>query len=222
MRTLSSAGTSVRDLGAPPLTHGWVKVLPSRRAVRRFARKTAYVGVILASIAGMLLNDEAIYAATWRAIHEEDRISLRPGMWAVAGDNLRQAATSVLRSLKGIMPSLLTHDDPAIMRVPGMPFPWQAGDASVPFSQVNLANGNLFTAIPIVAWGGLAGGIQFSLYHNVIDGPTDMNTMPAGWSHSYSRRLRARRRGASASGRPPGDRSARSPCANAAGSAGIY
>ena len=189
MRTLSSAGTSVRDLVAPPLTHGWVKGLPSRRAVRRFARKTAYVGVILASIAGMLLNDEAIYAATWRAIHEEERISLRPGMWAVAGDNLRQAATSVLRSLNNLLPTWFPPGAPEVMRPAGHPYGWQSSDAPIPFTEVNLATANTLTSVPVVGWGGLGRGIQFTLFRNALDVADDLNTLPSGWTHSYSRRL---------------------------------
>jgi len=161
-------------------------VIPSRRAVRRFARKTAYVGVILASIASLLISDDGVYAATWRAIHEEERISLRPGMWAVAGDNLRHATTSILRSLNGLLPTWFPPGAPQVMRAPGMPYPWQAADPSVPFSQINLANGSVVTSIPIVGWGGLGGGIEFSLYHPAIDGATDMTTVGAsgGWTHS--------------------------------------
>ena len=164
-------------------------VVPSRRAVRRFARKTAYVGVIVASIAGMLLNDEVIYAATWRAIHEEERISLRPGMWAVAGDNLRQAATSILRSLNGLLPTFYPPSGPPVMRPGGAAYAWQMTDGPSPYIQVNLANANTLVSVQVVDWPGLNEGIDFHLFYNTLDPSADLGTLPLGWTHSYSRRL---------------------------------
>lgn len=80
----------------------------------------------------------------------------------------------------------------------GAPYPWQASDAATPFSVVNLSNGNLFTAIPMVEVEGLGESLSFALFHNsLVTGlniPThpdlpDFAPLPDNWSHSYSRRL---------------------------------
>ena len=76
---------------------------------------------------------------------------------------------------------------------PGAPYPWQSSDPCAPFSTVNLATGNLFTAVPLFELPGAGEGLSFSFYHNTINTYlNEMVTMPANWSHTYSRRLAVR------------------------------
>ena len=73
----------------------------------------------------------------------------------------------------------------------GVPSAWGAAKQISPFSSVNLQNGNIVTAIPLVGWAPVGPPVQFTLYHNTLANPysTDYNawgfSLGGGWSVSY-------------------------------------
>ena len=68
---------------------------------------------------------------------------------------------------------------------------WGMSRVVSPFSAVNLQNGNLLTAIPLVSWSPVGPPIDFTLYHNSAEHGTGADTatgfwLGQGWSTSYS------------------------------------
>ena len=72
---------------------------------------------------------------------------------------------------------------------------WQASLAVSPFAYVNMQNGNLLTAIPLVAWDPVGPPVGFTVYHNSLattcsNGSTQTGfSLGNGWSCSYSARV---------------------------------
>ncbi|MGD8451367.1 MAG: RHS repeat-associated core domain-containing protein [Phycisphaerae bacterium] len=68
---------------------------------------------------------------------------------------------------------------------------WGAGMSVSPFSAVNLRNGNVLTAIPLVSWDPAGPPVGFTLYHNSLAAPYDTDSaawgfdLGDGWSVSY-------------------------------------
>jgi hypothetical protein len=79
---------------------------------------------------------------------------------------------------------------------PGPARPWEAEIAVSTYARVNMRNGNVFTAIPVVSWSGIGPDMNMMLYHNsaaVGDAASFHDAvgfdLGPGWSISYSDRL---------------------------------
>ena len=75
---------------------------------------------------------------------------------------------------------------------PGAPRPWEAGIDVATYCTANAVNRNLFTAIPLVSWGGVGPDVSLTLYHNSasVDSGCDLTRglgadLGPGWTISY-------------------------------------
>ena len=72
----------------------------------------------------------------------------------------------------------------------GAPRAWGAGMGVSPYSTVNLRNGNVLTAIPLVSWDPVGPAVQFALYHNSLsDTPGTGFELSGGWCLSYGSQI---------------------------------
>ncbi|MCP4591122.1 MAG: RHS repeat protein, partial [bacterium] len=74
--------------------------------------------------------------------------------------------------------------------LPGSPRAWEAGMGVGTATSVNLRNGNLLTAIPLLGWSGRGPSLTVGLYHNSAGINEDNSTGPGfdmgpGWTISY-------------------------------------
>lgn len=153
----------------------------ARRRRRYLARRVATASVALVLCLGMSLQQTR--AADW-LLNGIPRIPDYVSFWPTAGEQVQEFGRKALGLFASVLtwragggaPESVTPAEPT-----GAPWPWQAADAVAPFTVVNLASGNLYTAVPIVA----GEDVSFALYHNSIE-DTGISTLSTGWSHSYS------------------------------------
>ena len=97
------------------------------------------------------------------------------GLWLIAGG--APASSGGQNAPRSAVVGAAAMDAPI---VPGAPRAWENGVEVSPYSTVNLANGNVFTVIPITSWSGRGPAVEFTMYHNSADGQ---------WRPSYGRTL---------------------------------
>jgi hypothetical protein len=154
-----------------------------RRALRRFARRAVVGFISLALCFGVVVDQTNAVGLVLYGPPQREFISPYPSSWfATTSFSVSRRLNSVFRGLRKLWSSGSAASVSGAAG--GAPKPWQAADPAGPFSVVNLANGNLFTAVPIVSWE----GVVFALFHNsaVNAGIAELGS---GWSHSYSAHL---------------------------------
>jgi|GEM_PF-3910437 len=158
-----------------------------RRRHWRAMRHYAALGMMFLACFGMLAQQTyAAYFIEYRIVHgpqpNREYIAFRPSAVAQIGESASRAARWLREAVVEMAEPHGRAVEPA--RPAGMPRPWQASDPVAPFTGVNLGNGNLYTAVPVVSWD----TVSFSMYHNSLEA-SGVETLSAGWSHSYSARL---------------------------------
>jgi len=160
--------------------------LIARRGRRRTVRRTVHAGVSVMMCFTVMLDPARASDLLHNGLPPTPKyISSGPTWFASVVDATHRSVTRwahnwkrSIRATGGV--SAVSTTDPKT----GTPAPWQAMDPVGQNSIVNLASGNVFTAVPIVAWDGLS----FALFHNTLE-DVGVGTLGSGWSHSYSARV---------------------------------
>lgn len=191
-RTGEGILSSVRMRGLSAMTGSFreVRAAIRRRHWRKCVRRIGFVAVVMITNLSMIVSQTQAYMELQRAIHAPQKTTLGAGPWT----HVTHTASVALRSLEGWVSSIFAVcDGPSsnlTLSPAGAPYPWQAAVPAGPYSAVNMANGNLFTTVPIVGWQSIGRPIQFSLFHNTLGDEPGLSTIVGEkWTHSYCRHL---------------------------------
>ena len=124
--------------------------------------------LVLSVFAQQTRADELIYKrVVYGPTPTRDFIPFYPSVVQLALDSTGRALQRVSEFARW-KPYVETYGAPAVEPTPGAPREWEASEPVAPFTMVNLANGNLISAVPVFSWDLVSFGL---IYNSSLDTP---------------------------------------------------